>query len=118
MGRVAAGSLVVVDLSPNDSWRWSVNGVTRDRRATLKGSDLSFRILGGSYRLMVTGEGISISARGAGVVTLTGHPGLTGDTGFYASGLDADCDAQPDLCQPIPIVSTHVPFGEPATALR
>lgn len=118
LGRVAQGSVIVVDLSPSDPWRWSVNGIARERRATLKRSELSFRILGGSYRLTVAGEGISISARGTGVATLTGHPGLTGDTGLYAAGLDADCDAQPDQCQPIPIVSTRVPFGEPATAVR
>ena len=44
--------------------------------------------------------------------------------GIVSVGLNAEalmmliCDAQPDQCQPIPIVSTRVSFGEPATALR
>jgi hypothetical protein len=118
LGRVAHGSVEVVDLTPTDAWRPVVNGITRPRRIVTKGANLSFRILGGDYRVTVKGDGISISARGAGFATLLGVPGLlSSDTGIYAADLEADCQDAPDQCQPIPTVLTRVPFGktEPST---
>ena len=111
LGRVAHGSVEVVDLTPDDAWRPTVNGVSRARRVAMRGWNLTFRILGGDYRLTVKGEGISISARGNGVATLLGLPGLTGDTGLYAAGPSVDCGDEPDQCEPLPSVLTRVPFG-------
>ncbi len=81
LGRVSMGSVVVVDRSPNDAWRWWLNGKPSERRGSLKGADLSFRILGGDYLVIVHGEGISISARGRGIAYLLGRPGPPGLTG-------------------------------------
>lgn len=111
LGRLGRGSVELVDLTPADQWKPTVNGVTRSRRTFLKGTSVSFRILGGDYRVSVKGDGISISARGTGVATLLGVPGLTGDTGIYAAGLNADCEGSPDQCQPIPTTLTRVAFG-------
>jgi hypothetical protein len=111
LGRVARGSVDVADLSPGDAWRPTVNGVTRGRRVVVRGANLSFRILGGDYRLTVKGEGVSISARGTGVATLLGLPGLVGDTGLYAAGPSADCQDSPSECEPLPSVLTRVLFG-------
>jgi hypothetical protein len=111
LGRLGKGSVELVDLTPTDQWKPTLNGVTRSRRTLLKGSNISFRILGGDYRVTVKGEEISISARGTGVATLLGIPGLSGDTGIYASDVNADCEASPDQCQPIPTVATRVTFG-------
>lgn len=115
LGHVAHGSVEVVDLTPGDEWRPTVNGVSRGRRVLLRGTNLSFRILGGDYRLTVKGDGISVSARGAGVATLVGLPGLTGDTGLFGTGPSADCQDSPDQCEALPPVLTRVPFG-PAPA--
>jgi hypothetical protein len=113
LGRVARGSVEVVDLTPADSWRPVVNGVTRPRKMVSKGSNLTFRILGGDYRITIKGDGISLSARGAGFATLLGLPGfLSSDTGIYAADLEADCQDAPDQCQPIPTVLTRVPYGK------
>jgi hypothetical protein len=113
LGRVAHGSVELVDLSPADSWRPTLNGSTRSRRVVAKGSNLTFRILGGDYRLVVRGDGISLSARGTGVVTLLGVPStLSGDTGIYSTDLEADCQDNPDQCDPIPMTLTRVPFGK------
>src|SRR5262245_4670746 len=116
LGRVARGSVELVDMSQNDSWRPTINGTTRARKVTAKGSNLTFRILGGEYRLVVRGEGISVSARGIGVVTLPGIPSpLTGDTGIFSTDLEADCQDSPEQCDPIPMTLTRVPFGKSDT---
>jgi hypothetical protein len=112
LGRVAKGSVEVVDLTPADAWRPVVNGSRRAARYSTKGSNVSFRILGGDYRITVRGEGISVSARGTGVVTLLGVPGaLSPDTGIYSTDLEADCQDTPDQCDAIPTTLTRVPFG-------
>jgi hypothetical protein len=112
LGRIAHGSVEVVDLTPADSWKPVVNGTTRTRRSVSKGANVSFRILGGDYRVTIKGEGISVSARGNGVATLLGVPGLfTPDTGIYSADLEADCQDAPDQCQAIPTTLTRVPFG-------
>jgi hypothetical protein len=116
LGRFARGAVELVDLTPADQWKPTVNGVTRSRRTYLKGSNVSFRILGGDYRVSVKGENISISARGTGIATLLGVPGLTGDTGIYSADLNADCQGAPEQCQPIPMLTTRVAFGLPDSA--
>ncbi len=117
LGRLGRGAVELVDLTPADQWKPTVNGVPRSRRTYLKGTNVSFRILGGDYRVSVKGEGISISARGTGMATLLGVPGLTGDTGIYAANLNADCQGSPDQCQPIPTSTTRVGFGLPESAV-
>ena len=71
---------------------------------SVKGANLSFRILGGEYRITVKGDGISLSARGSGVATLLGVPGVTGlDAGIYSTDLEADCQDAPEQCDPMPL---------------
>ncbi len=113
LGRLAKGAVEIVDLSPADQWKPTLNGVPRNRRTYLKGMNVSFRILGGDYRVSMKGEGISISARGSGVATLLGIPGFTGETGLYAADLNADCQSLPDQCQLLPTSTTRVGFGLP-----
>jgi hypothetical protein len=117
LGRLARGTVEFVDFTPNDQWQPIVNGVARGRRTYLRGTNLSFRILGGDYRVGVKGDGISISARGSGVVTLLGMPGPTGDTGLYAAGVNADCQGSPDQCLALPASITRVSFGQPETTV-
>ena len=117
LGRVGHGSVEIVDLTPGDTWRPTVNGVTRSKRSFTKGTNVSFRILGGDYRVTVRGDGISVSARGSGAATLLGVPGLLGDsTGIFSTDLEADCQDSPDQCQSIPLTLTRVPFGKTDSA--
>jgi hypothetical protein len=112
LGRVAKGSIEIVDLTPADAWRPAVNGATRSRRISQKGANVSFRILGGEYRVTVKGEGISVSARGTGAATLLGVPTLFDpDTGIFSTDLEADCQDTPEQCDPIPTTLTRVSFG-------
>jgi hypothetical protein len=115
LGRVAKGSVEVLDLTPSDAWRPVVNGSRRAGKYSTKGPNVSFRILGGDYRVTIRGEGISISARGSGVVTLLGVPApLSPDTGIFSTDLEADCQDAPDQCDAIPTTLTRVPFGDPS----
>ena len=114
LGRVAHGSVEVVDLTPGDSWKPVVNGTTRARRSMSKGTNVSFRILGGDYRVTIKGDGISVSARGSGTAMLLGIAGVFNtDTGIYSTDLEADCQDNPDQCQVIPTTLTRAPFGAP-----
>jgi hypothetical protein len=115
------GAVQIVDLSPNDKWRPMVNGVRQDRTGWVRGSEVSFRILGGKFKIQLRGEAISVAVRGIGFATFKGEPGSLGETGVYASGESADCVAEPDLCEPVPVETTKVTFGptepvEPADA--
>jgi hypothetical protein len=111
LGRIDSGSIQLVDLSPNDRWFPVVNGLGRGVVVTLRGDDISFRLLGGQYRLVVRGRGISIAARGHGSAVLDGEPNEVGETGIWAVGPDADCRRTPESCTRIPELPRRVSFG-------
>jgi hypothetical protein len=100
VGHLDRGELQVVDLSPNDAWTPKVNGVTKARTATIRGKDVNFFVPGGRYRISVKGDGVSLSARGVGVVTVKATK--AGD-GTIAVG-----DAAPAA---IPTDTTRFTFG-------
>ena len=103
LGRLDRGSLMIVDLTPNDQWSPRVNGVPRGKLVSMRGRDVTFYVPAGRYRIVVRGEGINISARGAGSAVLDGQPDATGAAGEYAVG-----DAAPE---PLPDDPSRVPFG-------
>jgi hypothetical protein len=111
LGRIESGSLQLVDLSPNDRWFPVVNGLGRGVAVTMKGDGITFRLLGGQYRLVVRGRDISIAARGYGSALLDGDPDGLGDTGIWATGADADCRRSPDSCARLPEQPRKVFFG-------
>ena len=108
LGRIDAGSIQFIDLTPNDRWFPVVNGIGRGIAVTHRGENITFRLLGGQYRLCVRGRGISISARGHGSALLDGDPDQTGDTGIWAVGGDADCRRAAELCARLPEVARRV----------
>jgi hypothetical protein len=103
VGRLDRGTLTIVDVTNRDRWSPRVNGVPRGRVVGTRGQDIGFFIPGGRYRLIVKGDGISISARGTGVVTFTGDPDPAGLTGEFAVG--------DDELLPIPDDELVVTFG-------
>ena len=119
LGRLAAGSLRVTDQTPNDRYGATVVGrkLTSERvgpRTVLyKGYGLRFRMLGGGYRVVARGSGISLSAVGRGTVTLDGDPREVGDdVGVYS--LDGvDCGLEPALCTPLPILPERFVLAAP-----
>jgi hypothetical protein len=106
LGRLDKGSLQITDLAPADQWSPRVNGVPRGRLVSIRGKDITFYVPAGRYKIVVRGEGINLSARGAGAALLNGEPDPTGATGVYAVG-----DDQP---QAIPTEVTRVQFGPAA----
>ena len=93
----------------------AVNGVTHGQQAhrRCKGANVSFRILGGDYRITVQGEGISVSARGSGAATLLGVPACSSrDTGIYSTRSRGRLPGRADQCEAIPTTLTRVPFGK------
>ncbi|HUF01998.1 MAG TPA: hypothetical protein VMN35_06205 [Gaiellaceae bacterium] len=108
LGRLTAGTLRVIDTTPRDPYAALVTGrrVTFERlgpRVILyRGLGLRFRMVGGGYRIVARGTGISISAVGRGFVTLDGERKLpTDDAGVYSLE-GADCGLEPELCTPLP----------------
>jgi hypothetical protein len=109
LGRLTNGSITVTDRSPNDPYVATVTGrrLAAQRRlgpanVLYRGQGLRFRMLGGSYRIVIHGSGIALSVVGRGVVSLDGEPRATGDdVGVYS--LDSvDCGLEPQSCEPIP----------------
>jgi hypothetical protein len=108
LGRLGNGTLRVTDHTPFDRYAALVVGrkLTQERisarTVVYRGQGLRFRMLGGGYRVVARGSGISVSAVGRGTVVLDGDPRYTGDdTGVYS--LDGvDCSLEPDLCLPLP----------------
>jgi len=109
LGTLANGSVVVVDRSLNDPYVAIVTGrrVVVQRRlgpakVLYRGQGLRFRMLGGSYRVVIRGAGLAMSVVGRGLVLLDGEPRAVGDDAGVYSVDGADCSAEPQSCVPVP----------------
>jgi hypothetical protein len=108
LGRLDKGTVRITDLSPRDRFVPVVAGrrltVRRTAPRTLlyKGQALRFRMLGGSSRLVVKGNGMSVSAVGRGHVTLDGDRRFPEDVAGYYSLDGTDCALDVSLCTPLP----------------
>jgi hypothetical protein len=103
LGRVAKGSVMIADLTPDDSsdpsvWGWETAVPRLDGSTTYRGDKMRFRLIGGSWKIVVKGAGIDISAVGRGKVWLNGD---SVDSGVYSTAGD-DCRQTPESCQPLP----------------
>lgn len=108
LGRLTVGSLRVTDQTPNDRYSALVVGrkLTQERlgpRTVLyRGQGLRFRMLGGGYRMVARGSGITVSAVGRGVVMLDGEPRFPGDDVGVYSRDGVDCSTEPLSCTSLP----------------
>jgi hypothetical protein len=108
LGRLANGMVTVTDQTPRDPYTATVGGKKvkqtqlAPRTIRYKGQSLRFRMVGGSWRVVVRGSGIAISAVGRGTVTLQADRlSPLDDAGVYS--LDGvDCSAQATGCTPLP----------------
>ncbi len=123
LGLLTNGSVRVTDLTPRDRFSPVVLGrrltITRPAPRTIvyKGKSLRFRMLGGRTRLVVKGNGISLSAVGRGWVILDGDRRVPEDTaGFYSlDGVDCSYDAT--TCVPLPDLAERHVIGPPPTTV-
>lgn len=114
IGRVERGTLTITDLTPGDGNDAVVQGALLQRPAgpgtmVYKGRNVTFRLIGGSFRVQVVGKGISLSAVGQGIAVLDGDgpaPGV-----FSTAG--DDCKLAPDSCRPLPPLPVRIRFGGP-----
>ena len=121
LGRLTNGSITVTDRTPNDAYVATVTGrrVVVQRKLTptklyVRGQGLRFRMLGGSYRIVIRGQGISLSAVARGAVSIDGEPRFVADDlGVYSVESDVDCGMEPQSCTPIPDEPVRVKLGGP-----
>jgi hypothetical protein len=120
LGKLTTGSLRVTDTTPSDRYAALVVGrkLTQERigprTVVYRGQGLRFRMLGGGYRIVARGSGITVSAVGRGFVVLDGEPRYVGDdTGVY-SFEGVDCSAEPFSCAALPSEPTRFPLETPA----
>ncbi len=121
LGRLATGTLRVTDHTPWDRYSALVVGrkVTQERlgpkTVIYRGHALRFRMVGGGYRIVVRGAGISMSAVGRGIVSLDADPRLPGeDVGVYSLEDGVDCDVERALCTALPDESERFTLGAPS----
>lgn len=113
IGRCDACTIVATEPNVGDGVVPVVRGATRERivnaaTTAYTGTELNFLVLGGRYRLRVSGTGIDISAAGRGSVLLAGEG--PPDDGLYSlSG--ADCSTSRSDCQSLPDTATRYLFG-------
>ncbi|CAN5247246.1 hypothetical protein BH20ACT13_BH20ACT13_05390 [soil metagenome] len=120
LGRLSTGTLRVTDHTLWDRYSPLVVGrkVTQERlgpkTVLYRGNGLRFRMLGGGYRIVVRGAGISVSAVGRGVVVLDGDPRLAGeDVGVYSLEEGVDCGLDRELCTALPEDPERFTLGSP-----
>jgi hypothetical protein len=120
LGRLGNGTIIVVDRTPTDPYAANVTGrrIIVQRRPTLtrlfiRGQGLRFRMVGGGYRILIRGSGISLSAVGRGSVSLDGEPRYPDDDVGVYSLEGVDCSLEPQSCEAIPDEPVRVRIGKP-----
>jgi hypothetical protein len=108
IGSFARGSVRISDPVEGDGTGPIVTGDewSKDRDATTTtwgGTKVRFRIIGGSFRIVIKGRGINLSLVGKGTVTLDGAG--TGDDGSYSVN-GGEYLAMPGFAFPFPLSST------------
>jgi hypothetical protein len=109
IGSFARGSVTISDPIEGDGTGPIVTGddfppvEKNDTTTTWRGTKVRFRIIGGSFRIVVRGRGINLSLVGKGNVTLDGAG--TGDDGSYSVN-GGDYFALPEFSFPFPLSST------------
>jgi hypothetical protein len=119
LGRLGSGAVTVTDLTPRDRYTATVVGRKLKqvhvgfRTTRYRGQGLRFRMVGGSWRIVVRGAGIALSAVGRGAVTLDGdRVSVLDDAGVYS--LDGvDCSSEPESCMPLPDDPIRFTLGMP-----
>lgn len=114
IGRFDRGNITILDRTPEDAFQARVWGATREVEVGLDreryyGQGVRFRLIGGSFRIVINGAGIDLSAVGTGVVSLEGSGRFPG---VYS--LDGeDCGAPRSRCKDLPDEAQRFRLGTP-----
>ncbi len=87
IGSFAHGKVIITDPDPNDGTGPKVSGSEWHRERSditdvYGGTDVRFRLIGGTFRIKVIGTGVNLSVVGKGSVSLNGEG--TPDDGTYS----------------------------------
>ena len=112
IGRFDKGQVTIKDPNPYDGTGPIVTGadvtqILGDRTTRYSGSNIRFRIIGGSFSVNVFGTDIDLSAVGRGMVTLNGSIAKGSDNH------DATYAVNGDTPQPFPPFSLTFPLAAP-----
>jgi hypothetical protein len=113
LGRLSSGSVIVYDLTPNDAFEPYVSGddyvrLVGETGIQYGGRNLRFRLIGGSYRVVVKGSGIDLSVVANGFAILEGDPD---EPGVYSVD-GANCRAAGGAsCKPLPDKPKSIKLG-------
>ena len=116
LGRISIGSVVVFDLTPNDAYEPYVSGddyvkLVGETGIQYGGRNLRFRLIGGSYRIVVKGTGIDLSVVANGTALLEGDTSAVGGAGVYSID-GTDCRTNGGAgCKPLPDKAKFVKLG-------
>ncbi len=114
IGRFDRGFITILDRTPEDAFEPKVWGAAREVVVGLEaerhyGPGVRFRLIGGSFRIVINGAGIDLSAVGTGVVSLEGSGRFPG-----AYSLDGeDCSAPRAKCKELPNPMQRFRLGTP-----
>ncbi len=111
VGRVDVGQVVIADLTPGDGSDPVVSGAQFRRQTgpgtfVFRGRNITFRLIGGGFRVTVKGSGISVTVVGRGDAFLDGE-----GAGVFSTSFDADCWVAPETCRPLPDVGQRIKIG-------
>ena len=116
LGRIAVGSVIVYDLTPNDGHEPYVSGddyvkLVGETGIQYGGRNVRFRLLGGSYRIVVKGTGIDLSVVANGIAVLEGDTSALGGAGVYSvDGVDCRTNGGAG-CKPLPDKAKLIKLG-------
>jgi len=94
IGRIGYGRIVIdaglsSDAPQVTGWEWTGPSPKIDSAQIWKGTDLTFRAVGGKYTILVYGSGVNLVAVGKGTVKLAGIPDTpVGDGKYSLNGVD------------------------------
>lgn len=113
IGRLDRGTVTIFDLTPEDANDPVVFGDDQpvqfvgETGIRYAGVGLRYRVIGGSFRIVINGRGIDLSAVGKGNGSIRGDGD---DPGVYS--LDgSDCRDDPASCKPLPEIARRFQLG-------
>ena len=113
IGRLERGTVTIYDLTPEDAYEQKVTGDDKPVRFVgengirAAGVGLRFRLIGGQFRIVVTGSGIDLSLVGRGFGYIEGEGT---DPGVYSLDGD-DCQLKRASCTALPTQGKRFQLG-------